>query len=82
MEWLKKSKHEGIKYPCDQCEYVATRHYNLKQLKQFKHEIIRYPYYQCEYFVVAVGRLNMHNNPIISDSLSHIRMRIIFQTTK
>ena len=37
----KESKHEGIRYPCDQCGYAATTVSNLKQHKESKHEGIR-----------------------------------------
>ena len=32
-----KSKHSGIKYPCEQCEYTTTTTSNLKRHKLRKH---------------------------------------------
>ena len=33
----KESKHEGITYPCDQCDLVATQAGSLKLHKKRKH---------------------------------------------
>ena len=41
-------KHEGVRYPCFACEYVATRASNLKVYEESKHEGVRYPCSQCE----------------------------------
>ena len=35
------SKHEGFKYPCDQCEYEASKKSNLKTHKMAKHEGVK-----------------------------------------
>ena len=32
-----RSKHEGVKYSCNQCEYQATQQGDLKRHKQSKH---------------------------------------------
>ena len=32
-----RSKHEGIKYPCNQCDYQATQQGDLKKHIQRKH---------------------------------------------
>ena len=37
----KEAKHEGIRYPCDQCEFAATRISLLKRHKEAKHEGIQ-----------------------------------------
>ena len=37
MKRHKEPKHEGIRYPCDQCEYTATQNGNLKSHKKEKH---------------------------------------------
>ena len=47
----KKSKHEGIRYPCDLCDYAATTLTNLKKHKKSKHEGIRYPCDQCDFAI-------------------------------
>ena len=43
----KESKHHGIRYPCDKCEFAAPTAYNDKKLKELKHEGVRYPWIQC-----------------------------------
>ena len=32
-----ESIHEGVRYPCDQCDYRATEKGNLKRHEMFKH---------------------------------------------
>ena len=53
----KKSKHEGIIYPCDQCEYAATSLSHLKNHKKSNHEVIRYPCDQCDYKFADLSNL-------------------------
>ena len=43
------NKYWGVRYPCDQCEYLATEVRNLKKHIENKHEGVRYPCNQCEY---------------------------------
>ena len=38
----KESKHDGIRYPCDQCEYAATTSSSLRRHKESKYRGIRY----------------------------------------
>ena len=45
----KKSKHEGIRYPCDMCDFAGSTSSNLKVHKEAKHEGIRNPCDICEY---------------------------------
>jgi len=44
----KMTKHEGVKYNCDQCDEEFTEQGNLKRHKLTKHEGIRYDCDQCE----------------------------------
>ena len=44
-----RNKHEGVKYPCDKCEYSATTASNLKVHIENKLQGVRYPCDQCEY---------------------------------
>ena len=54
-----KYEHEGIRYPCDQCNHVATRNSNLTAHKNAKHSskfmrtknktFVKYPCDQCDY---------------------------------
>ena len=55
-----KSKHEGIKYPCDPCKYISNQKGNLEKHKQSKHEGIKYPCDQCEYVETLQRDLKLH----------------------
>ena len=45
----RQSKHEGVRYYCDQCDYKATLHIRLTTHKQSKHEGVRYECDHCDY---------------------------------
>ena len=34
----KQSVHEGVRYPCDKCEFASLTPYKLKEHKKNKHE--------------------------------------------
>ena len=42
-------KHEGVKYPCDQCDYKATQKQFLLEHEKSKHEGVMFSCDQCEY---------------------------------
>ena len=44
----KERKHEGIRYPCDQCDYTATQASHLNRHKESKHEGKNYSCDQCD----------------------------------
>ena len=44
-----QQRHDGVRYSCEQCEYVATTVSSLKQHKDAKHEGVRYSCDQCEF---------------------------------
>ena len=54
------SKHKGVIYPCDKCEYAATRAEQLREHIKRKHERVRYPCEKCEYSTTARGYLKTH----------------------
>merc|ERR1712137_1128282 len=56
----KRSKHEGIRYFCDQCDYVATWKSLLNTHKESKHEGIRYPCKHCDYVATMQRNLKGH----------------------
>ena len=56
----KQHEHERIRYPCDQCDYVATLQSSLNTHKKSKHEGIRYPCDQCEYVATLQTNLITH----------------------
>ena len=45
---VKYTNHEGIKYPCNQCEYKASEKGQLQIHIQSQHEGIKYPCDQCD----------------------------------
>ena len=59
-----RSKHEGFKYSCNQCEYQATEQGKLKNLKQAIHEGVEYSCDQCEYHATGQGNLKKHRQSI------------------
>jgi len=52
--------HEGIRYPCDLCEYQAKSKRKLKDHKEFKHEGVHYPCDMCNYQSPTQSRLKDH----------------------
>ena len=65
MQWLflidiLKKTHEGVRYPCDHCSYVATRGSNLKIHIKNIHEGVGYPCAQCDYLATQSCHLKTH----------------------
>ena len=56
----RESKHEGVRYPCNECEFAATAAFVLKRHKESKHEGVRYPCNECEYAGTTKGSLKVH----------------------
>ena len=44
-----KSKHEGVNYPCDQCDFKETCRAALLRHTNSKHKGIIYPCDQCDF---------------------------------
>ena len=57
---MKPDTTPGRKYPCDKCEYIATKSSHLKQHKESKHEGVRYPCDECTYIGNHVIGLKRH----------------------
>ena len=55
-----QSKHKGICYSYDHCEYIATRKSLLKTHIQSKHEGVRYSCDQCDYKTTSKSQLGRH----------------------
>ena len=55
-----RSKHDGVKYSYDQCNYQATRQSHLQRHIQAQHECIRYPCNQCDYQARRQSNLQTH----------------------
>ena len=55
-----QSKHEGARYPCDQCDYQATQQFHLQTHVQSKHEGVKYACDQCDYQATQQFSLKRH----------------------
>ena len=53
------SRHEGegVNFPCDQCDYKATRKGHLLNHRKSRHEGVKFPCDQCDY--KATERVNL-----------------------
>ena len=56
-----KSKHEGVKYACEQCDYQATTKFDLTRHIKSRHEGIKYDCDQCEYQATTQSSLRRHS---------------------
>ena len=58
----KISIHEGVRFPCEQCDYKATRRGHLLRHKQLIHEgvIVMVPCDQCDYKAKEKRSLTKH----------------------
>ena len=54
-------KHDGVKFPCKQCEYQAKQLSDLTTHVKAKHEGVRYPCQQCDYKASTTSNLARHN---------------------
>ena len=55
-----KQTHEGVRYPCNQCDYKATLSSNLITHIKSQHEGVRYPCQHCDYKATTSSHLNTH----------------------
>ena len=52
------------KYQCQECDYMASKSWNLRTHVEAKHEGVRYPCDQCEYKATTAGSLKTHSDSI------------------
>ena len=55
----KQSGHDGIKYPCDKCGFLATYKGYIKKHKESIHKAIIYSGGQCEYHATSQKHMNI-----------------------
>ena len=55
-----KSKHKGVKFPCDQCNYKATQRGHLLRHIKSIHDGVKFPCDQCDYKATQKGDLLRH----------------------
>ena len=61
-----KSHYERVKYPCDQCDYKATKKGTLSTHMKSIHKGIKYPCDQCDYKATTKCNLLRHFNSVHS----------------
>lgn len=54
------ASHDNICYPCDQCDYKATRKGNLKVHVDSIHKGVQYLYAHCGYTSSTKNNFNRH----------------------
>ena len=55
-----KSKSEGIKFPCSQCDYKATKKSHLVRHTKSKHEGVKFTCSYCDYKLTRKSSLLIH----------------------
>ena len=60
MNGHKQSKHEGVIYICDKCDYRTSWEGDLKRHKNVKHEGVTYDCDLCDYKAAQPGDLRRH----------------------
>ena len=60
----KKSVHEGVKYPCNLCDYEATEQRSLTRHKQSGHEGVKCPCNLCDYEATKQSHLTAHKKSV------------------
>ena len=56
--------HEGLKYPCRQCNYQATTKGSLVELQSALHEGLKHPCRHCNYEATTKGSLGKHQRAV------------------
>ena len=49
-----------VRYPCDECDYVATQSRIMKSHKESKHEGVRYLCDKCDFVATHRASLKIH----------------------
>ena len=55
-----RSAHQGVKFPCNQCDFIASTTSHLKRHVESVHEGVKYPCNQCQYQATHRHHLNAH----------------------
>ena len=56
-----QNEHEGVRYPCKQCNFTASNKSYLKRHFEHKHYGVMYPCTQCELAATTASALKNHN---------------------
>ena len=60
LQRLTKSKHQGVKFPCPQCDHKATQKGSLLTHIKSVHEGVKYPCKKCDFKATQKGNLLRH----------------------
>jgi len=60
------SVHEGVKYPCNQCDLKFTQHDNLKTHEMSVHRNVKYPCNQRDSKFSQQGNLKIHKMAVVA----------------
>ena len=55
-----QSKHEGVRFPCDQCDYKAVQKPSLVRHIKTVHEGVKFPCEECDYKAAQKFTLMRH----------------------
>ena len=58
----KRSVHDGVGHPCEQCDYMATTKGDLARHKRAVHEGVKYPCRQHEHMANSKGNLDQKSS--------------------
>ena len=56
----KNGRYEGVKFPCDHCDYKATQKVNLLRHLKSVHEGVKFPCDHCDYKATQKFHLLRH----------------------
>ena len=73
-----QTKHEGVKYACNQCDHQATTKSNISQHIKSKHDGIKYACNQCDHQATRSTHLKVH----IQSVHEGVSMRVTSVTIK
>ena len=62
MHQHRRSFHEGIKYPCGQCDYLSVTNSSMHLHRRSVHERTKYPCEQCEYHATSNSNLKQFSS--------------------
>ena len=64
LEEHKRAVHEGVKFPCTQCDKRFTHKGNLEEHKRAVHEGVKFPCTQCDKRFTKKGYLEEHKRAV------------------
>ena len=65
-----RSKHEGVKYPCNLCGKQFTQQSSLQTHIQSQHEGVKYPCNPCDYQATTQSSVELPSEEAIDENIS------------